>query len=177
MLSMLRMCVCVCLHQAGMGGHYVLDEYGDRDVNLSMIYTSAVTGKVRPLPIQRFAQSDFEPTIFLARKHCCVLKSQCKGENVFLYFVFLQYKTLSVFDTSRNKTVIIETNPTLPWKGGELPPDVPENPGGKTHIHTDGGGLDRDVVLPCSLKTVNNIQLSFSPAFKTEIQNFKKGSV
>ncbi|XP_022624722.1 heat-stable enterotoxin receptor-like [Seriola dumerili] len=29
----------------GMGGHYVLDEYGDRDANFSLIYTSAVTGK------------------------------------------------------------------------------------------------------------------------------------
>lgn len=31
---------------SGMGGHYVLDEYGDRDVNFSIIYTSTVTGKV-----------------------------------------------------------------------------------------------------------------------------------
>lgn len=30
-----------------MGGQYVLDEYGDRDVNFTMIYTSTVTGKVR----------------------------------------------------------------------------------------------------------------------------------
>lgn len=29
-----------------MGGHYVLDEYGDRDVNFSIIYTSTLTGKV-----------------------------------------------------------------------------------------------------------------------------------
>uniref|UniRef100_A0A669AXC7 Guanylate cyclase n=1 Tax=Oreochromis niloticus TaxID=8128 RepID=A0A669AXC7_ORENI len=28
---------------SGMGGHYVLDEYGDRDVNFSVIYTSANT--------------------------------------------------------------------------------------------------------------------------------------
>uniref|UniRef100_A0A671VI18 Guanylate cyclase n=1 Tax=Sparus aurata TaxID=8175 RepID=A0A671VI18_SPAAU len=34
------MCVCVCLFQTGMGGHYVLDEYGDRDVNFSIIYIS-----------------------------------------------------------------------------------------------------------------------------------------
>ncbi|KAM7386452.1 hypothetical protein PAMA_009190 [Pampus argenteus] len=33
----------------GMGGHYVLDEYGDRDVNLSFIYTSTVTGKYETL--------------------------------------------------------------------------------------------------------------------------------
>uniref|UniRef100_A0A665WBU2 Guanylate cyclase n=1 Tax=Echeneis naucrates TaxID=173247 RepID=A0A665WBU2_ECHNA len=32
----------------GMGGHYVLDEYGDRDANFSMIYRSTLTGKVRP---------------------------------------------------------------------------------------------------------------------------------
>ncbi|KAI3359332.1 hypothetical protein L3Q82_002836 [Scortum barcoo] len=30
----------------GMGGHYVLDEYGDRDVNLSIIYTSTVSKKI-----------------------------------------------------------------------------------------------------------------------------------
>nr|XP_040047740.1 heat-stable enterotoxin receptor [Gasterosteus aculeatus aculeatus] len=35
----------------GMGGHYVLDEYGDRDVNFSMIYTSTVTGKYETLAV------------------------------------------------------------------------------------------------------------------------------
>lgn len=39
--------------QAGMGGHYVLDEYGDRDVNFSVIYTSANTAKVKPLSINQ----------------------------------------------------------------------------------------------------------------------------
>ncbi|XP_077590073.1 guanylyl cyclase C [Stigmatopora nigra] len=33
----------------GMAGHYVLDEYGDRDVNFSMIYTSTITGKYETL--------------------------------------------------------------------------------------------------------------------------------
>uniref|UniRef100_A0A3Q2VQS4 Guanylate cyclase n=1 Tax=Haplochromis burtoni TaxID=8153 RepID=A0A3Q2VQS4_HAPBU len=33
----------------GMGGHYVLDEYGDRDVNFSIIYTSANTAKYKTL--------------------------------------------------------------------------------------------------------------------------------
>ncbi|XP_057717075.1 guanylyl cyclase C [Corythoichthys intestinalis] len=33
----------------GMAGHYVLDEYGDRDVNFSMIYTSTDTGKYERL--------------------------------------------------------------------------------------------------------------------------------
>ncbi|XP_029294490.1 heat-stable enterotoxin receptor [Cottoperca gobio] len=66
----------------GMGGHYVIDEYGDRDVNFSIIYTSTVTGK---------------------------------------------YETLLVFDTSRNKTVMMDTNPALIWNG-RLPRDVPENP-------------------------------------------------
>ncbi|XP_076609016.1 guanylyl cyclase C [Chaetodon auriga] len=33
----------------GMGGHYVLDEYGDRDANFSIIYTSDVTGKYETL--------------------------------------------------------------------------------------------------------------------------------
>uniref|UniRef100_A0A3P8VDM0 Guanylate cyclase n=1 Tax=Cynoglossus semilaevis TaxID=244447 RepID=A0A3P8VDM0_CYNSE len=35
----------------GMGGHYVLDEYGDRDVNYSIIYTSTVTGKYTTLAV------------------------------------------------------------------------------------------------------------------------------
>ncbi|KAK7939396.1 hypothetical protein WMY93_002722 [Mugilogobius chulae] len=65
----------------GMGGHYVLDEYGDRDVNLSLLYTSTVTG---------------------------------------------QYTTLFTFDTSRNKTRIIDESPALPWKNGFLPDDDPE---------------------------------------------------
>lgn len=42
------------LCRAGMGGHYVLDEYGDRDANFSMIYTSRETHKVRQLTIQQF---------------------------------------------------------------------------------------------------------------------------
>ncbi|XP_041863484.1 heat-stable enterotoxin receptor [Melanotaenia boesemani] len=33
----------------GMGGHYLLDEYGDRDVNFSMIYTSAKSHKYETL--------------------------------------------------------------------------------------------------------------------------------
>ncbi|XP_065820934.1 guanylyl cyclase C isoform X1 [Labrus bergylta] len=33
----------------GMGGHYVLDEYGDRDVNFSMIYTSRASGQYETL--------------------------------------------------------------------------------------------------------------------------------
>ncbi|KAM6905373.1 guanylyl cyclase C [Xenentodon cancila] len=34
---------------SGMGGHYVLDEYGDRDVNVSFIYTSADSNKYQTL--------------------------------------------------------------------------------------------------------------------------------
>ncbi|XP_061566940.1 guanylyl cyclase C [Cololabis saira] len=34
---------------SGMGGHYMLDEHGDRDVNVSFIYTSADTGKYQTL--------------------------------------------------------------------------------------------------------------------------------
>ncbi|XP_040918754.1 heat-stable enterotoxin receptor [Toxotes jaculatrix] len=33
----------------GEGGHYKIDEYGDRDVNFTMIYTSALTGKYETL--------------------------------------------------------------------------------------------------------------------------------
>ncbi|XP_071330424.1 guanylyl cyclase C [Trachinotus anak] len=35
----------------GMGGHYVLDEYGDRDANFSMIYTSTATSKYEILSV------------------------------------------------------------------------------------------------------------------------------
>uniref|UniRef100_A0A3Q3VWV4 Guanylate cyclase n=1 Tax=Mola mola TaxID=94237 RepID=A0A3Q3VWV4_MOLML len=64
----------------GMGGHYVLDEYGDRDVNFSIIYTSLVQSLI--------------------------------------------------FDTSQNKTIEINSNPALPWTGGILPSDKPENSNG-----------------------------------------------
>uniref|UniRef100_A0A8C4EH49 Guanylate cyclase n=1 Tax=Dicentrarchus labrax TaxID=13489 RepID=A0A8C4EH49_DICLA len=47
MLSLL----CVCLPQAGMGGHYVLDEYGDRDVNFTIFYTSTITGEYETLVV------------------------------------------------------------------------------------------------------------------------------
>uniref|UniRef100_A0A7N8XQR0 Guanylate cyclase n=1 Tax=Mastacembelus armatus TaxID=205130 RepID=A0A7N8XQR0_9TELE len=69
----------------GMAGHYVLDEYGDRDANFSMIYTSTNSGK---------------------------------------------YQTLVMFDTSRNKTIVVDPNPALPWKGNRLPHDEPDNPSG-----------------------------------------------
>ncbi|XP_068605722.1 guanylyl cyclase C [Brachionichthys hirsutus] len=69
----------------GMAGHYVLDEYGDRDVNFSFIYTSAETG---------------------------------------------EYETLLYFDTSKNKTFVIDVHPALPWKEGRLPHDVPDNSDG-----------------------------------------------
>ncbi|KAL0992954.1 hypothetical protein UPYG_G00101430 [Umbra pygmaea] len=65
----------------GMGGHYVLDENGDREVNFSVIYTSQIDN---------------------------------------------QYKTLFVFDTSRNKTRVEDSTPSLPWPG--LPDDKPANP-------------------------------------------------
>ncbi|XP_068193477.1 guanylyl cyclase C [Antennarius striatus] len=69
----------------GMGGHYVLDEYGDRDVNFSFIYTSTVTG---------------------------------------------EYEILLYFDTSENKTIVVDTHPALSWKGRRLPNDVPNNSDG-----------------------------------------------
>ncbi|TNN55617.1 Heat-stable enterotoxin receptor [Liparis tanakae] len=68
-------------YDARMGGHYVLDEYGDRDVNFSMIYTSTVTGK---------------------------------------------YETLLMFDTSQNRSIVVDENPALHWNG-RLPSDKPIN--------------------------------------------------
>uniref|UniRef100_A0A8C4EJR1 Guanylate cyclase domain-containing protein n=1 Tax=Dicentrarchus labrax TaxID=13489 RepID=A0A8C4EJR1_DICLA len=35
----------------GMGGHYVLDEYGDRDVNFTIFYTSTITGEYETLVV------------------------------------------------------------------------------------------------------------------------------
>ncbi|KAK2833777.1 hypothetical protein Q5P01_017666 [Channa striata] len=67
----------------GLGGLYVLDEYGDRDVNFTMIYTSTAT---------------------------------------------TTYEPLCMFDTSRNATMIIDLKPALPWAGGWLPDDVPDDP-------------------------------------------------
>ncbi|XP_045887524.1 heat-stable enterotoxin receptor [Micropterus dolomieu] len=84
----------------GMGGHYVLDVYGDRDVNFSMIYTN-VTG---------------------------------------------QYETLLVFDTSRNETIEMNPNPSLPWKGGRLPPALPD--------HSDGFNMQDVIVIVLSLSVV-----------------------
>lgn len=134
-LGFVCLCACVCLLQAGMGGHYVLDEYGDRDANFSMIYTSTLTSKVRLLCIQQLPQTEFEPNIF-----CFALKSQRKGEHSFLIFasVSAQYETLFVFDTSKNKTIQKDTNPDLHWKGRHLPNDKPEVLNGSTHTYTDG---------------------------------------
>ncbi|KAF3846751.1 hypothetical protein F7725_003829 [Dissostichus mawsoni] len=84
----------------GMGGHYVIDEYGDRDVNFSMIYTSTETG---------------------------------------------MYETLLLFDTSRNKTIVIDQNPTLLWHG-RLPDDKPETP--------DGLDMQDVIVIVLSLSVI-----------------------
>lgn len=145
---------------AGMGGHYVLDEYGDRDVNFSIIYTSAVTGKVRWLSNQQLARS-MGPFTFVIKMRpgwssqlrtalwvhqfalgismCLHMghHEQAQWEHLFWHVlsVSFQYETLVVFDTSRNKTRVIDTNPALPWKGGTLPSDQPENSDGRL-IHT-----------------------------------------
>lgn len=42
----------------GMGGHYVLDEYGDRDANFSLIYTSTVTGRYEILSVFDTSQNE-----------------------------------------------------------------------------------------------------------------------
>ncbi|KAF7645951.1 hypothetical protein LDENG_00195750 [Lucifuga dentata] len=97
----------------GMGGHYVLDEYGDRDVNFSLIYTSATTG---------------------------------------------QYKTLFVFDTSLNETIVIDTNPSLHWKEGKLPGD-------EQNEQDKPGGLSMQdyivIILSLSMVVVTAIALIF----------------
>uniref|UniRef100_A0A8C5DQZ9 Guanylyl cyclase C n=1 Tax=Gouania willdenowi TaxID=441366 RepID=A0A8C5DQZ9_GOUWI len=41
----------------GWGGHYVLDEFGDRDVNFSVIYTSTVTGQYETLLVYDTSQN------------------------------------------------------------------------------------------------------------------------
>ncbi|CAG5897489.1 unnamed protein product [Menidia menidia] len=41
----------------GMGGNYVLDEYGDRDVNFSIMYTSTITGEYETLLVFDTTQS------------------------------------------------------------------------------------------------------------------------
>uniref|UniRef100_A0A4W4HRX5 Guanylate cyclase n=1 Tax=Electrophorus electricus TaxID=8005 RepID=A0A4W4HRX5_ELEEL len=91
----------------GMGGNYNLDEYGDRDVNFSLIYTS----------------------------------------NTY------QYKTLFVFDTSTNKTVLNHSNPDLPWTGSRLPDDKPANGLGRHEIIM--------IVLALSVVLVTAIALIF----------------
>uniref|UniRef100_A0A8C5DQZ0 Guanylyl cyclase C n=1 Tax=Gouania willdenowi TaxID=441366 RepID=A0A8C5DQZ0_GOUWI len=44
-------------NEAGWGGHYVLDEFGDRDVNFSVIYTSTVTGQYETLLVYDTSQN------------------------------------------------------------------------------------------------------------------------
>uniref|UniRef100_A0A672ZGN8 Guanylate cyclase n=1 Tax=Sphaeramia orbicularis TaxID=375764 RepID=A0A672ZGN8_9TELE len=53
----------------GMGGHYVLDEYGDRDANFSIMYTSKATFEVRQL----FIHSYFGTNIFFS---CLFVQTQ-----------------------------------------------------------------------------------------------------
>uniref|UniRef100_A0A7N8YFE5 Guanylate cyclase n=1 Tax=Mastacembelus armatus TaxID=205130 RepID=A0A7N8YFE5_9TELE len=45
------------------------------------------------------------------------------------------YQTLVMFDTSRNKTIVVDPNPALPWKGNRLPHDEPDNPSGNDVPH------------------------------------------
>uniref|UniRef100_A0A8D3C4N3 Guanylate cyclase n=1 Tax=Scophthalmus maximus TaxID=52904 RepID=A0A8D3C4N3_SCOMX len=65
--------------------------------------------------------------------YCSLLRSsRCKGERLFPCLVPLQYEILLVFDTSRNKSTVMQLNPVLPWEEGRLPKDVPENPHSNT---------------------------------------------
>ncbi|KAM3864411.1 guanylyl cyclase C [Diretmus argenteus] len=110
----------------GMGGHYVLDEFGDRDVNLSVIYTSKETG---------------------------------------------HYKTLFVFDTSENKTTVMDPNPSLSWEGGKLPNAKPDNP-------SDMNMQDIIVIIVLSVTVVvvTAVALLFYRQNRREHQNQKKWS-
>uniref|UniRef100_A0A7N9AUJ3 Guanylate cyclase n=1 Tax=Mastacembelus armatus TaxID=205130 RepID=A0A7N9AUJ3_9TELE len=105
--------------------------------NFSMIYTSTNSGKVRQPSILQLAQTQFgSNVIFIAT---CTLV-WVKGEHLFSYFyasVSLQYQTLVMFDTSRNKTIVVDPNPALPWKGNRLPHDEPDNPSGNAVACTD----------------------------------------
>lgn len=114
MLYFLRfnnVCLCIAVG-AGLGGHVVLDEYGDRDVNFSFIYMSMKDRKVSSRSFYRPAQPK--------QTGACVLIS---------FSLLTQYETLLVFDSSQNRTIEEHPNPDLGWKG-RLPNDEPENPDG-----------------------------------------------
>ncbi|KAG7325154.1 hypothetical protein KOW79_011470 [Hemibagrus wyckioides] len=73
----------------GIAGEYMLDEYGDRDVVFSLIYTNTNN----------------------------------------------EYKVLYKFDTSNNKTTLVDVNPSFIWPEQKLPDDQihANNPGLRTH--------------------------------------------
>ncbi|XP_056143733.1 guanylyl cyclase C [Lampris incognitus] len=109
----------------GMGGHYELDEFGDRDVNFSVIYTSKATG---------------------------------------------EYKTLFVFDTSKNVTMVMDASPALHWEGGHLPGDRPAH---LTGLSTQDIVV---IVLSVSVVVVTAIALIFYRQNRKERLNQKRWS-
>uniref|UniRef100_A0A8C5FMT9 Guanylate cyclase n=1 Tax=Gadus morhua TaxID=8049 RepID=A0A8C5FMT9_GADMO len=62
----------------GWGGRYVLDEYGDRDANFSVIYTTKTTGKVLP-PVSSSSCLLLSPPLY-----SCLLLSPPVSSSLFL---------------------------------------------------------------------------------------------
>ncbi|GAA6101001.1 guanylyl cyclase C [Tachysurus ichikawai] len=83
----------------GIAGDYMLDEYGDRDVVFSVIYTNT------------------------------------KNE----------YKVLYTFDTSTNKTTLVDNNPSFIWPEQQLPYD---------RIHANNPGLPMKYIVIISLASL-----------------------
>ncbi len=70
------MSVCVC---SGMGGHYELDASGDRDINLSVVYTTG-SYEVSPFikPKLHFDKNQFNDSLIYWRQY-----EICRALNLF----------------------------------------------------------------------------------------------
>lgn len=118
--------ICSCFKQVWEDTMNLMNMVTEMSTSLWFIHQKALS---RWVPVCFF---------FFWQSQSFALKSQGEAEHLFLYFVSLQYKTLLVFDTSKNETRVIDAHPDLSWKDYCLPSDKPENPNGNTCIHTDG---------------------------------------
>lgn len=130
----------------GIAGDYMLDEHGDRDVVFSLIYTNTnneVSNKSSTTPPEYtsfICQGNYgsmgiiykATTLILTDSTQSTLVTGCNQFVLSAYVPFsvLQYKVLYEFDTTNNKTTLIDRNPSFIWSEQKLPDD---------RLHVDKG--------------------------------------
>lgn len=117
---------------SGIAGSYKLDQHGDRDVNLSIIYTTTdnkvlCSSVVIILPFR--SKYTVKPSCAESSAVLLFYASMCE----FLLSFHAQYKILFTFNTEHNQTKVVETDPSFIW--GKRLPDFKPGQGIAKHTH------------------------------------------